>query len=78
MSKTFCPIPWNSISIVNNGDFRVCCNADYKDRIGTLLKDENNKTLNASDDDWSEVRITADPIQAHNSHFLVVKNLNIY
>ena len=23
MSKTFCPIPWNSISIVNNGDFRV-------------------------------------------------------
>lgn len=56
MSKTFCPIPWNSISIVNNGDFRVCCNADYKDRIGTLLKDKNNKKLNASDDDWSEVR----------------------
>ena len=25
---TFCPLPWNSINIRNNGDIRICCNAN--------------------------------------------------
>lgn len=56
MSKTFCPIPWNSVNMINNGDFRVCCNSDYKDRIGTRLKKENGDLYNAGKDDWNEVR----------------------
>jgi sulfatase maturation enzyme AslB (radical SAM superfamily) len=28
MSKTFCPVPWNSIDTRNNGDLRLCCQSD--------------------------------------------------
>jgi len=55
-SKTFCPIPWNSIQMINNGDFRVCCNADHANRIGTRLTDENGKVFNAGVDDWDDTR----------------------
>ena len=55
-SKTFCPIPWNSLQMINNGDFRVCCNADHSNRIGTRLTDEAGNIYNASKDDWEDTR----------------------
>jgi MoaA/NifB/PqqE/SkfB family radical SAM enzyme len=55
-SKTFCPIPWNSLQMINNGDFRVCCNADHSNRIGTRLTDENGKVYNAGKDNWNDTR----------------------
>ena len=26
--NTFCPLPWNSINLRNNGDLRICCNTN--------------------------------------------------
>jgi hypothetical protein len=28
MSGTWCPLPWMSLNVRNNGDVRVCCNAN--------------------------------------------------
>ena len=32
MSKTFCPIPWNFQAVRNNGDIRICCQANMTNR----------------------------------------------
>lgn len=55
-SKTFCPIPWNSLMFVNNGNFRVCCNADHFTRNGTILTNEDGHKYAAEIDDWNDVR----------------------
>jgi MoaA/NifB/PqqE/SkfB family radical SAM enzyme len=56
MSDTFCPLPWNSINLRNNGDLRVCCNANsYSSKKGILQK-EDGTSYNAGRDDWNEAR----------------------
>ena len=41
MSSTFCPMPWNSINIRNNGDIRICCNANsYTENKGIVRMDD--------------------------------------
>lgn len=53
---TFCPLPWNSINIRNNGDLRICCNANsYSPQKGILRKDDGT-AYNAGKDDFNDAR----------------------
>lgn len=56
MSCTFCPLPWNSINMRNNGDLRICCNTNsYSPQRGIMRKDDG-VPFNAGRDDWNEAR----------------------
>ena len=46
MPKTFCPIPWIFQAVRNNGDIRVCCQANISKNRG-LVRDEDGKVYNA-------------------------------
>lgn len=56
MSKTFCPLPWNSINLRNNGDMRICCNTNSYTPNRGLLKKKDGAYFNAGKDDWNEAR----------------------
>ena len=49
-TKTFCPLPWNSISTRNNGDLRVCCHAN------SLGPNRGRTGYNAKNADFDEAR----------------------
>jgi sulfatase maturation enzyme AslB (radical SAM superfamily) len=51
---TFCPLPWNHISVQQNGDFRVCCQQIYPP-FGKL-KNSDNTVANILADDINQVR----------------------
>lgn len=53
---TFCPLPWNSINIRNNGDLRVCCNANSYSKNRGILRKEDGTAYNASRDDFNDAR----------------------
>jgi hypothetical protein len=55
MSDTFCPIPWLFQAARNNGDLRLCCQANVSDGSG-LLADENGAVYNANDCNLEESR----------------------
>ena len=53
---TFCPLPWNSINLRNNGDLRICCNTNsYSPKRGIMRK-EDGTPYNAGKDDWNDAR----------------------
>ena len=53
---TFCPLPWNSINLRNNGDMRICCNTNsYSPKKGIMRK-EDGTIYNAGKDDFNEAR----------------------
>lgn len=54
--STFCPLPWNSINIRNNGDLRLCCNANSYSPQKGILRKEDGTPYNASRDDFNEAR----------------------
>lgn len=57
MSKTFCPLPWNSVNMRNNGDLRICCNTNsYSEKRGILFKEDGVTPFNAGKDDWNDAR----------------------
>lgn len=59
MSCTFCPMPWNSINLRNNGDLRICCNTNsYSPNKGIMRKDDGTP-YNAGKDDLDEARNAA-------------------
>lgn len=49
-TKTFCPLPWNSVSTRNNGDLRVCCHAN------SLGPNRGLTGYNAKNADFAEAR----------------------
>jgi len=51
----FCPIPWISMAVRNNGDIRVCCQANQGPDKGLLRKD-NNDVYNAATDNLIDSR----------------------
>lgn len=51
MSKTFCPLAWTSQAIRNNGDVRICCQANITENKGILR--QNGTPINAAKDDLS-------------------------
>jgi sulfatase maturation enzyme AslB (radical SAM superfamily) len=56
MSCTFCPLPWNSINLRNNGDLRICCNTNSYSPQRGIMKKEDGIPYNAGKDDWNEAR----------------------
>lgn len=55
MSSTYCPLPWIFQAIRNNGQVRICCQANVSETRG-LLKKEDGETYNAATDDLNESR----------------------
>lgn len=55
MSDTFCPIPWNFQAVRNNGDIRICCQANQTKNQGVVRK-EDGTPYNAGVDNMSEAR----------------------
>ena len=55
MSDTFCPIPWIFQAIRNNGDLRVCCQANITKNKG-VITNFDNKPFNAKNDALDEAR----------------------
>jgi sulfatase maturation enzyme AslB (radical SAM superfamily) len=57
MSKcTFCPLPWNSINLRNNGDLRICCNTNSYSPQRGIMRKEDGTPYNAGRDDWNDAR----------------------
>ncbi len=56
MSCTFCPLPWNSINLRNNGDLRICCNTNSYSPQRGIMRKEDGTPYNAGRDDWNEAR----------------------
>jgi hypothetical protein len=50
-----CPIPWNFTAVRNNGDVRVCCQANISKSRGILRK-ANGEAFNAKDGDLKQSR----------------------
>lgn len=57
-SRTLCPIPWHSISIRNDGLYRVCCHANISEGSG-LLKNADGKPLSATNTSINQARNSA-------------------
>jgi|TARA_B110001454_G_scaffold168743_1_gene158945 hypothetical protein len=53
---TFCPLPWNSINLRNNGDMRICCNTNSYSPQRGIMKNEEGETYNAGKHDFNEAR----------------------
>lgn len=55
MSDTFCPIPWNFQAVRNNGDIRICCQANQTKNQGVVRKPDGTP-YNAGVDNLEEAR----------------------
>ena len=55
MSKTFCPIPWIFQAVRNNGDVRVCCQANATKNQG-VVRHPDGRSFNAGRDSMDEAR----------------------
>jgi len=55
LSNTFCPIPWIFQAVRNNGDIRICCQANTTKNQGVVRHDDGTP-YNAGRDDMSEAR----------------------
>lgn len=55
MSKTFCPIPWIFQAVRNNGDIRVCCQANVTKNKGVIRK-QDGTPYNAAHDSIDDAR----------------------
>lgn len=53
--STFCPIPWIFQAARNNGDLRVCCQANSSPNRG-ILRNSNNTPINAKDGRLQDAR----------------------
>lgn len=51
----FCPLPWLSLSVRNNGDIRVCCQANGSKSKG-IFRQDNGAAFNASTSNLDEAR----------------------
>ena len=55
MKDTFCPIPWNFQAVRNNGDIRLCCQANVTENQG-VIRHSNGTPYNASRDSLQDAR----------------------
>ena len=58
MSDTFCPIPWIFQAVRNNGDVRICCQANVTKNQG-VVRHPDGTSYNAGKDNMADAR-TAD------------------
>ena len=68
MSKTFCPIPWIFQAVRNNGDIRICCQANVTENQG-VVRHSDGTPYNAGRDDMSAAR-NADLMKAVRKNML--------
>jgi len=54
MSNTYCPIPWDHVSLKANGDMRVCCQCIYGDQA--ILKKDDGTIFNGNTHTVEEAR----------------------
>ena len=54
-NPAFCPLPWMSVNVRNNGDLRVCCNANVGLDQG-LVKKEDGTIYNLGTDGINDFR----------------------
>ncbi len=54
-NEAFCPLPWLSVNVRNNGDLRVCCNANVGLDQG-LVKKEDGTIYNLGTDGLNDFR----------------------
>jgi len=54
-NKAWCPLPWMSVNVRNNGDLRVCCNANVGFDQG-LIKKEDGTIYNLGTDGINDFR----------------------
>ena len=54
-NKAWCPLPWMSLNVRNNGDLRVCCNANVSKNQGLITK-EDGTVYNLGKDHFDDVR----------------------
>ncbi|MCS7316716.1 MAG: twitch domain-containing radical SAM protein [Candidatus Dojkabacteria bacterium] len=50
---SWCPLPWNHISIKGNGSFRICCHSHSSETRGVI---DNDNIFYAKDAEWTKVR----------------------
>lgn len=55
MSKTYCPIPWVFQAVRNNGDIRLCCQANVTKNKG-VVRHPDGTPFNAGRDDMTAAR----------------------
>jgi MoaA/NifB/PqqE/SkfB family radical SAM enzyme len=55
MPETFCPLPWISLSLRNNGQYRLCCPAGQAEDKG-LLRASDGRELLADRDSFASAR----------------------
>lgn len=55
MTNTFCPIPWIFQAVRNNGDIRICCQANVTKNRG-VVRHADGTPYNAGKDDMQEAR----------------------
>ena len=49
-------MPWNSVNLRNNGDMRICCNANSYTKNRGILRKEDGTAFNIGRDDINEAR----------------------
>lgn len=55
MKDTFCPIPWNFQAVRNNGDIRICCQANVTKNQG-VIRHNDGTPYNARRDSLEDAR----------------------
>jgi len=55
MTKTFCPIPWNFQAVRNNGDIRICCQANVTKNQG-VVRHSDGTSYNAGRDSFMDAK----------------------
>jgi len=55
MKDTFCPIPWNFQAVRNNGDIRICCQANVTQNQG-VIRHTDGTPYNAQRDSLEDAR----------------------
>ncbi len=55
IEQTFCPVPWVSSSVTNQGVYRACCQCSQSS-CGGILKDQDGIPLNASKASFEQIR----------------------
>ena len=52
----FCPIPWVSLGINNNGDYRMCVQAAANRKVRGVCKDSDENTMRIEDTSIADAR----------------------
>ena len=55
IKDVYCPIPWMFQAVRNNGDVRICCQANVTKNQGVVRK-EDGSSYNAGKDNMDEAR----------------------